>query len=330
MLFGMNNNNPQLDKVEVPSLDTIQDLPNVDLPKLDEAQQPVAPVSSPANSAAQQPPAIPQVPTVPQTQTYNYAPPQTAPYAAAGQPIITTKRSGGQIVALVFGIILTIIFGMLCLLLFIGDAVSGFVDFSSTIFGYGFFGFFLAIGIILIVKGAGKGKKIVSVVPPQQYTAMPTQPYSAAPVQNIPQAQPVAAPAQNIPQAQPVAAPAQNIPQAQPAAQANEGSASAAFNYSPTSMINDDSKAVAKKSARKSAFLSMGVVLIMWVVLIAIIWFLNRWVFSWYFLIIPVIISIGAIKNYPKSLSAWISLVISILSIVLFVVVSMQLAPYFE
>ena len=311
----MNNNNPQLDKVEVPSLDTIQDLPNVDLPKLDEAQQP---------------PAIPQVPTVPQTQTYNYAQTQTASYAAAGQPIITTKRSGGQIVALVFGIILTIIFGMLCLLLFIGDAVSGFVDFSSTIFGYGFFGFFLAIGIILIVKGAGKGKKIVSVVPPQQYTAMPTQPYSAAPVQNIPQAQPVAAPAQNIPQAQPVAAPAQNIPQAQPAAQANEGSASAAFNYSPTSMINDDSKAVAKKSARKSAFLSMGVVLIMWVVLIAIIWFLNRWVFSWYFLIIPVIISIGAIKNYPKSLSAWISLVISILSIVLFVVVSMQLAPYFE
>ena len=123
MLFGMNNNNPQLDKVEVPSLDTIQDLPNVDLPKLDEAQQP---------------PAIPQVPTVPQTQTYNYAPTQTASYAAAGQPIITTKRSGGQIVALVFGIILTIIFGMLCLLLFIGDAVSGFVDFSSTIFGYGF------------------------------------------------------------------------------------------------------------------------------------------------------------------------------------------------
>lgn len=313
----MNNNNPQLDKVEVPSLDTIQDLPNVDLPKLDEAQQPVAPVSSPANSAAQQPPAIPQVPTVPQTQTYNYAPTQTAPYAAAGQPIITTKRSGGQIVALVFGIILTIIFGMLCLLLFIGDAVSGFVDFSSTIFGYGFFGFFLAIGIILIVKGAGKGKKIVSVVPPQQYTAMPTQPYSAVPVQNIPQAQSVAAPAQNI-------------PQAQPTAEANEGSAPAAFNYSPTSMINDDSKAVAKKSARKSAFLSMGVVLIMWVVLIAIIWFLNRWVFSWYFLIIPVIISIGAIKNYPKSLSAWISLVISILSIVLFVVVSMQLAPYFE
>ena len=313
----MNNNNPQLDKVEVPSLDTIQDLPNVDLPKLDEAQQPVAPVSSPANSTAQQPPAIPQVPTVPQTQTYNYAPTQTAPYAAAGQPIITTKRSGGQIVALVFGIILTIIFGMLCLLLFIGDAVSGFVDFSSTIFGYGFFGFFLAIGIILIVKGAGKGKKIVSVVPPQQYTAMPTQPYSAVPVQNIPQAQPVAAPAQNI-------------PQAQPTAEANEGSAPAAFNYSPTSMINDDSKAVAKKSARKSAFLSMGVVLIMWVVLIAIIWFLNRWVFSWYFLIIPVIISIGAIKNYPKSLSAWISLVISILSIVLFVVVSMQLAPYFE
>lgn len=313
----MNNNNPQLDKVEVPSLDTIQDLPNVDLPKLDEAQQPVAPVSSPANSTAQQPPAIPQVPTVPQTQTYNYAPTQTAPYAAAGQPIITTKRSGGQIVALVFGIILTIIFGMLCLLLFIGDAVSGFVDFSSTIFGYGFFGFFLAIGIILIVKGAGKGKKIVSVVPPQQYTAMPTQPYSAVPVQNIPQAQSVAAPAQNI-------------PQAQPTAEANEGSAPAAFNYSPTSMINDDSKAVAKKSARKSAFLSMGVVLIMWVVLIAIIWFLNRWVFSWYFLIIPVIISIGAIKNYPKSLSAWISLVISILSIVLFVVVSMQLAPYFE
>ena len=94
-------------------------------------------------------------------------------------------------------------------------------------------------------------------------------------------------------------------------------------------MLIDDSKEVAQKNARNSALLSIGIVVIMWIILIAVALFLNRWIFSWYFLIIPVIVSIGAIKNYPKSLSAWISLILSILSIVLFVFVSVQLSPYF-
>ena len=63
----------------------------------------------------------------------------------------------------------------------------------------------------------------------------------------------------------------------------------------------------------------MGVVALMWVVLFALAWFLERWVLSWYFLIIPVVISFKAIKSYPKSISAWVSLIVSILSIVLYI-----------
>ena len=63
----------------------------------------------------------------------------------------------------------------------------------------------------------------------------------------------------------------------------------------------------------------MGVVVLMWVVLIALAWITDKWYLPWYLMLISVICAISAIKNYPKSVSAWISLVVSILSIIVYI-----------
>ena len=81
--------------------------------------------------------------------------------------------------------------------------------------------------------------------------------------------------------------------------------------------------------ARKSAFISIGVVILMWVLLFALAFLFEKWVFSWYFLIIPIVISGAAIKSYPKSISAWVSLLFAVLSIVAFIWMTIQLQVHF-
>lgn len=344
----MDNNNLNPESIQVPSLDSIQELPKVDLPVLDETANP-QPVSDPPTtvppSAAVTATVAPQmqtVPTVPQSQpvtnTFNYAP-AVNPYAAAAQTMIKPKRSAGQIVAMVFGIILTVIFGGLFALFLLADAMTGFEDLSVSIFIHGFFAFFLVIGILLIVFGAKKKKNAVSVTPTvQPYTAMPVQTaapapsysYTPAPVtSNNPAVPNTAEPAQTPAPVNAAAVDTNSVASTPSDATGAAPSSTPAFDYAPTAMISNDINDVSKASARKSAFLSMGIVALMWIIFMALVIFLQRWVLSWYFLVIPVIIAVGAIRSYPKSVSAWISLIVSILSIVMFVFVTILLQPQF-
>ena len=346
-------NNQNHENIEVPSLDTIQELPTVELPKLEdvptaaEAPQPVpqpTPVAATTVQQFPQAPAAQQMPYMPQTmpQSYGYAPAATPSYA----PVMVAKRSGGQIAALVFGIILTVLNGLLELLLFIGDAATDFKDSEAIAPAYVFFAFFLIIGIVLIIVGARKGKKLVPVGQQLQNTVYTSQPvlsptYStpvqpvATPVQPVATpVQPVATPVQPVATpVQPVATPVQPVAESvstaadQPAA--TPVSTAASFNYAPTTIVTDDLKSVGIRSARKSAFISIGVVILMWVLLFALAFLFEKWVFSWYFLIIPIVISGAAIKSYPKSVSAWVSLLFAVLSIVAFIWMTIQLQVHF-
>ena len=339
-------NNQNHENIEVPSLDTIQELPTVELPKLEdvptaaEAPQPVpqpTPVAATTVQQFPQAPAAQQMPYMPQTmpQSYGYAPAATPSYA----PVMVAKRSGGQIAALVFGIILTVLNGLLELLLFIGDAATDFKDSEAIAPAYVFFAFFLIIGIVLIIVGARKGKKLVPVGQQLQntvYTSQPVlSPTYSTPVQPVATpVQPVATPVQPVATpVQPVATPVQPVAESvstaadQPAA--TPVSTAASFNYAPTTIVTDDLKSVGIRSARKSAFISIGVVILMWVLLFALAFLFEKWVFSWYFLIIPIVISGAAIKSYPKSVSAWVSLLFAVLSIVAFIWMTIQLQVHF-
>ena len=68
----------------------------------------------------------------------------------------------------------------------------------------------------------------------------------------------------------------------------------------------------------------------MWIILFAVAFIADRWVFSWWMLAVPVLISALAIKQYPKSIAAWVSLIFAILSVVVFVLITIKLAPYFK
>ena len=339
-------NNQNHENIEVPSLDTIQELPTVELPKLEdvptaaEAPQPVpqpTPVAATTVQQFPQAPAAQQMPYMPQTmpQSYGYAPAATPSYA----PVMVAKRSGGQIAALVFGIILTVLNGLLELLLFIGDAATDFKDSEAIAPAYVFFAFFLIIGIVLIIVGARKGKKLVPVGQQLQNTVYTSQPV-LSPTYSTP-VQPVATPVQPVATpVQPVATPVQPVatpvqPVAEPVSTAADQpaatpvSTAASFNYAPTTIVTDDLKSVGIRSARKSAFISIGVVILMWVLLFALAFLFEKWVFSWYFLIIPIVISGAAIKSYPKSVSAWVSLLFAVLSIVAFIWMTIQLQVHF-
>ena len=326
------DNNQNHENIEVPSLDTIQELPTVELPKLEDvptaaaAPQPVpqpTPVAATTVQQFPQAPAAQQMPYMPQTmpQSYGYAPAATPSYA----PVMVAKRSGGQIAALVFGIILTVLNGLLELLLFIGDAATDFKDSEAIAPAYVFFAFFLIIGIVLIIVGARKGKKLVPVGQQLQNTVYTSQPV-LSPTYSTP-VQPVATPVQPVATpVQPVAEPVSTAAD-QPAA--TPVSTAASFDYAPTTIVTDDLKSVGIKSARKSAFISIGVVILMWVLLFALAFLFEKWVFSWYFLIIPIVISGAAIKSYPKSISAWVSLLFAVLSIVAFIWMTIQLQVHF-
>ena len=330
-------NNQNHENIEVPSLDTIQELPTVELPKLEdvptaaEAPQPVpqpTPVAATTVQQFPQAPAAQQMPYMPQTmpQSYGYAPAATPSYA----PVMVAKRSGGQIAALVFGIILTVLNGLLELLLFIGDAATDFKDSEAIAPAYVFFAFFLIIGIVLIIVGARKGKKLVPVGQQLQNTVYTSQPV-LSPTYSTP-VQPVATPVQPV--AEPVSTAAVH-PAATPVSTAADQpaatpvSTAATFDYAPTSIVTDDLKSVGIRSARKSAFISIGVVILMWVLLFALAFLFEKWVFSWYFLIIPIVFSGAAIKSYPKSISAWVSLLFAVLSIVAFIWMTIQLQVHF-
>ena len=367
----MENNGNTPSTNDIPSINTIPDLPKVDLPQNDAN---AAPVQPPVEAVPEQQPSVPSAPSA-----YNYST-VAAPYQV--QTVTKPKRSGGQIAALVFGILMTIVFGFLLFVLLLGDAVSGFTDpiFSVTIHGFNFI--MLVLGIVLIVIGARKGKtaEVVNAAPVAQPYAAPVvpaapvaqpytapvvpaapvaQPYTApvvpaAPVAQsytapvvpaAPVAQPYTAPASDVssvesPVAQPFATPAPAVTDAVPAPVAPEAplpasdsvpaAAPAVYNYAPTQLIGDDSKDVAKKSVRKAALVSMAILLGTWVVVLVLLFGFDYWIFPWYLLFFSAFSAIGAIKSYPKSVSAWLSLLLSVASIVLFFIINAQLTPYFE
>ena len=351
----MDNNGITPSTNDIPSINTIPDLPTVDIPRNEAGTVSVqqAPAAAPVQQTAEVNPAG-QIPVQTVPVQYGYA--QTA-VPAYGQPVVNSKRSAGQIVALIFGVLITVIFGFLFFVFFLGDAVSGFEEPAMSLIIHTITGSFVAFGIFLIVFGAKKKKNAVTTgAVQQQYiapvqTAPAAQPY-AAPVQTAPVAQPYAAPVQTAPTAQPYAAPVQTAPAAQPyatpaptvseavpapAPTVSEAvpapapvDTAAAYDYAPTQVISDDSNEVAKKGARKSALIVMGVDLAVWVVVLILLLGFNYWVFPWYLLFFVAIGAINAIRTYPKSVTAWISLLFSVVTIILFFVINFQLLPYFE
>ena len=348
----MDNNSNQIG-TGIPAINDIPELPKVDLPAVDQNTAQVQQAQAiPTQPVPTQPVQTQPLPST--TYTYNYAPNANL-YQA--QPTVKAKKTGGQIAALVIGIILLVIFVPFSLILLLGDAVSGFEDPAMSVVVHGLFLLPNILGVILVVIGAKKKKTVVNpAVPVAQPYAAPVQtaPVAqtyAAPVQTAPVAQTYAAPVETAPVAQsyavadqtvpvvtetqpastPVvpetAAPvAESVPTAQPAvSETTQTSAPASYDYAPTQMIADDSKEAAKKSARSSALVSMAIVLGLWVVILVLLFGFNRWWCPWYLFLLTVIGPIGAIKTYPKSASAWFSLILSILSIVMFIFMTTQL-----
>ena len=162
----MDNNGYNISTNDIPSINTIPDLPKVDLPQnvpdtVTSVQAPAsAPVQQPAETNPVQQPATQNVP-----YGYGYSQntvPFYSPYYL--QKGAVPKRSAGQIVALIFGILITLFFGLAFVILFLGDALSGFSDPSMSFIVHGITGLLVAFGIFLIVLGARK-KKTVAVMP---------------------------------------------------------------------------------------------------------------------------------------------------------------------
>ena len=288
--------------------------------------QPAQPVQT---AAPQQPynpyQAAQPVQTAAAQQSYN-------PYQAAYQPSVTTtvKRSVGKIISLIIGIILMVLGG-----LWLFATIAVFVSEYNT---YGeveisipvvvIFSLPFIIGVILTVFGAKKKKvTAVPIATTNYYTAPQPTPYNgtatASPTAASTATAPTytAAPLPNAPAADSTAPTVQpatetSVPTFNQAGQTdaqNPVSTAQTYQYAPTATIQDDSKKLAKKNARKNGLMSIGIVVLMWAILL-----ITDYIF-WYLLIIPIVISFNALKNNIKSIVAWLSMILSILSVILFV-----------
>ena len=318
-------------------------------------QQPYNPyqAAQPVQTAAPQQPYNPYqvaqpVQTATPQQPYN-------PYQTAYQSSVaaTGKRSVGKIVSLVIGIILTVLgaFWLLAMIMvFISDfSTYGEVEISIPVVII--FSLPLIIGIILTVFGAKKKK--VDAVPsattnyyaapqPTPAATVPTQaavPTATVPTTAVPTATaPTTAATTNFSAAQPNTTVADSATQAAaPTVQPNAAPSMPTFNqagentaqntvstaqtyqYAPTVTIQDDSKELTKKNARKNGLIAIGIIVLMWVIL-----FLTDRIF-WYLLIIPIVMAVNALRNNIKSIAGWASLVLSILSVILFILLLMSL-----
>ncbi len=295
--------------------------------------QPTAPVQTAAPQPVQT--AAPQQSANPYQASYSYAPSAVA---------TTNKRSVGKIIALVIGIILTVL-GAFWLLATIMVYVSEFNTYGEVEISIPvviIFSLPLIIGIVLTVFGAKKSKQVTPVASPYSapqptaYTAantyapttVPTAVPTSAPV-STPVSTPVAADATaptvseqiTAPTIQTTAAPsAPTFNQAGQTAAPTPVSGASTYQYAPTVTIQDDSQELSKKNARKNGLIAIAIVVVMWLILL-----LTGYIF-WYLLIIPIIMAVTALKNNIKSIAGWASLALSILSVILFIVVLISLA----
>ena len=289
---------------------------------------PYAPAAQPSPNAAYMPPAQPAG----YAPNANYGQPAPAANVYAYTPGYSISKTGsgqwsvGKILALIFGIILALGGGFLTLCLVVADASTGFTD--VVIPAYVVVAIPLILGIVLIVLGEKKKKEPVllnaAYAPPyNQGYAVPAAQNNA----NTGYAAPVASPAPNTapvqgqPAAQDTAAGMPTIAQAVSTAtsaipQGTNPAGNAVgmnYQYSPTAFIEDESKKLAKKNARRSALLALGVLVLMWIIAF------FGWI-SWYLLILPFILAFNALRSNIKSILGWLAMILSALSAVLVVV----------
>lgn len=258
------------------------------------------------------------------TQAYPY---QSAVYGSASAN--PNKKSVGKIVSLVLGIVLTLVGAFLtfCLAIYDIDYFQTYGEVEIVVPAYIMVMLPLVIGIVLIVFGCRKNKNPVMAVPqtavganyyatPQQFAA----PATTATTANTPQtvasnSQPVAS-GQPFPTTDASTAPVDTAAQTQVAAPSTStpsGASPMTYQYAPTTHIQGGFDDIAKKNARKSGFISIGIVVLMWIIL-----FITDYIF-WYLLILPIGCSISALKSNIKSVVGWLSLILSILSLLLFI-----------
>ena len=350
-----------VDDIKVPSVDSIGEMPTVELPSVDAinpaAPQPIQTVQAdqPTQPIQMTPPVEPVQPTAPtytqpaaptyaQPTAPTYAQPTAPTYAQPtaptyAQPAAQTytlpatnyqiptqnngKRSVGQIVSLIFGILITLFFAFCTFAVAVYDIdtynTEGQVDVEMGV--YIVLLIPLLIGILLIWLGARKKKNNAVSAPTAtyapaaaSYTTPASQGYVVPPMAastatastaTIPTATAptVTAPvsgtaAETAPQTLPTTAPVTNT---------------ADYQYAATAMIGDDSDKVARKSARNSGLLAIGCIVIMWVLVFALD------LLSWYLLIIPFILSFRAIKTCVKSPAGWFGMVLSVLSTIVLI-----------
>ena len=352
-----------VDDIKVPSVDSIGEMPTVELPSVDAinpaAPQPIQTVQAdqPTQPIQMTPPVEPVQPTAPtytQPAAPTYAQPTAPTYAQPtaptyAQPAAQTytmpatnyqiptqnngKRSVGQIVSLIFGILITLFFAFCTFAVAVYDIdtynTEGQVDVEMGV--YIVLLIPLLIGILLIWLGARKKKNNAVSAPTAtyapaaaSYTTPASQGYVVPPMAastatastaTIPTA---TAPTATIPTAAgpTVTAPvsgtaAETAPQTLPTTA--PVTTTADYQYAATAMIGDDSDKVARKSARNSGLLAIGCIVIMWVLVFALD------LLSWYLLIIPFVLSFRAIKTCVKSPAGWFGMVLSVLSTIVLI-----------
>lgn len=299
---------------------------------------PEAPVQSTASysysygSAANVAPSVPQQAYNPYQQQASV--PNTAyPYQAQvyTQTTNPNKKSGGKIVALVFGIILTIIGAFLtfCVTVYYMDVYNTYDAVSVEIPVYVTVLLPLIIGIILIVFGCKK-KKIAAVNPsavgvpnsyPTPLTYSPTL-YAQPTVQ--PTVTPNPQPTTVQPSTATTANPAEAATPSDVAAQTQVGAATTnsvgtaptTYQYAPTAPIQGNAKDILKKNARRSGLISIAISVCMWVLIFGLNFVVVGWI-----TILPICLAYNSLKSNIKSVSGWIGMILSILTAILSVLV---------
>lgn len=296
--------------------------------------------AQPAYNPYQQQPSF-----VPTLQTNPY---QSAVYGSVA--VNPNKKSVGKIVSLILGIILTIIGAFLTfgLAVYDIDTFQTYGEVDIIIPAYIVFLIPLIIGIILIVFGCKKNKNPVTVVPQTAVGAnyyAASQPTSYVPTASYTQSQtnttvsaPVSQPQVNTtnfapvspqpqvnatdsaPISQPQVNAADSAPVSQPqvngASSTPIGASSMTYQYAPTVQIEDDSKKVAKKNARRNGIISIVISACMWLLIFVFQYVVIGWV-----TIIPIVLAVSSLKSYIKSATGWVSMIFSIITAALVIFV---------
>ena len=340
-----------VDEIKVPSVDSIGELPKVEMPSVDSVSTPpmpdtgavqaqTQPVTQPVQTAVSTSVQTNTLPTVtqPSAAAPTYAAPTYAQPSVYQVPVtVNTKKSVGQIIALIFGVLLTSFFSLCLIILicfFLDTKASGDIDNTITIIMFGLVLLPLLLGILLIRIGAKKKKAVIPTAIPAGASYLPTAvtyaptatAATAAPVQTAPAAAPVSGTGTSAAPVSGTGTAAAPVSGTGTAAAPSDPSAAApttlptvttanttGYQYAATEMVGGDAEKVARKKALKSGLLAILCVVIMWVLVFALD------ILSWYLLIIPFVLSFNAIRTCVKSPAGWFGMVLSVLSTVLLV-----------